>query len=125
MSGCASFIKSGAAPTYIAREGTVYKVSSRTMPVGIIKDADARITKFDTKKGDLIVMISDGCCHDSDDCPWLVEYLCAFMSKGKRVDGGEDELCESLKNDILREAVKNLPDGAERDDISVSVTLVK
>lgn len=124
MSGCASFIKSGAAPTYIAREGTVYKVSSRTMPVGIIKDADARITKFDTKKGDVIVMISDGCCHDSDDCPWLVEYLCSFMSKSRKVDRKSEELCEILKNDILREATKNLTDGAERDDISVLVTVV-
>lgn len=124
MSGCASFIKSGAAPTYIAREGTVYKVSSRTMPVGIIKDADARITKFDTKKGDIIVMISDGCCHDSDDCPWLVEYLCAFMSRGKKHDKRSEELCETMKNEILHTARKHLSEGTERDDISVSVTVV-
>lgn len=125
MSGAAAFIKSGAAPTYIAREGTVYKISSRTMPVGIIKDADARITKFDTKKGDIIVMMSDGCCHDSEDCPWLVEYLCAYMtSRAKNTVSIGEELCERLKNEILSEAVKNLPEGEERDDISVSVTVV-
>ncbi len=124
MSGTAAFIKSGAAPTYIAREGTVYKISSRTMPVGIIKDADARITKFDTKKGDIIVMMSDGCCHDSDDCPWLVEYLCAYMTKAKRTVTVGEELCERLKDEILREAVKNAPEGEERDDISVSVIVV-
>lgn len=124
MSGVASFIKSGAAPTYIARGDTVYKISARTMPVGIIKDADARITKFDTKKGDIIVMMSDGCCPDSEDCPWLVEYLCNYMSGRKRtVEVGED-LCERLKDDIIREAVKNFPEGKERDDISVSVVLV-
>ena len=124
MSGSASFIKSGAAPTYIAREGTVYKVSSRTMPVGIIKDADARITKFDTKKGDIIVMISDGCCHDSEDCPWLVEYLCAHMRKSKRESERDDRLRETLKNEILREAAATISSGSERDDISVSVTIV-
>ncbi len=124
MSGTAAFIKSGAAPTYIAREGTVYKISSRTMPVGIIKDADARITKFDTKKGDIIVMMSDGCCHDSEDCPWLVEYLCAYMTKAKKTVAVGEELCERLKEEILREAVKNAPEGEERDDISVSVTVV-
>lgn len=124
MSGVASFIKSGAAPTYIAREDTVYKISSRTMPVGIIKDADARITKFDTKKGDLIVMISDGCCPDSEDCPWLVEYLCAYMSgRKKAVEVGED-LCEKMKEDIIREAVRNSPEGKDRDDISVAVIRV-
>jgi len=124
MSGVASFIKSGAAPTYIARNDTVYKVSSRTMPVGIIKNADARITRFDTKKGDIIVMISDGCCHDSEDCPWLVEYLCAYMSKRKKTVELGGELCERLKDEIIREAVKNIPEGEERDDISVSVTIV-
>ena len=124
MSGTAAFIKSGAAPTYIAREGTVYKISSRTMPVGIIKDADARITRFDTKKGDIIVMMSDGCCHDSEDCPWLVEYLCAYMTKAKRTVTVGEELCERLKDEILREAVKNAPEGEERDDISVSVIVV-
>ena len=124
MSGVASFIKSGAAPTYIAREGTVYKVSSRTMPIGIIKDADAKITRFDTKKGDIIVMMSDGCCHDSDDCPWLVEYLCAFMAKNKKIDCPKEELCERLKSEILREASKNRDSKTEKDDISVSVTVV-
>lgn len=124
MSGVASFIKSGAAPTYIAREGTVYKISSRTMPVGIIKDADARITKFDTKTGDVIVMISDGCSPDSDDCTWLVEYLCARMPfKIKKED--PSSFCEMLKNELLDEAVKNYPAGRERDDISVSVTLIR
>ena len=124
MSGTAAFIKSGAAPTYIAREGTVYKVSSRTMPVGIIKDADARITKFDTKKGDIIVMMSDGCCHDSEDCPWLVEYLCTHMTKSRKTVAIGEEICERLKGEILQEAIKNAPEGEERDDISVSVVVV-
>ena len=69
-------------------------------------------------------MMSDGCCHDSEDCPWLVEYLCAYMSRsGKTVDVGE-ESCERLKDEILKEALKNAPEGEERDDISVSVTVV-
>lgn len=123
MNGKASFIKSGAAPTYVARGGTVYKVSSRTMPVGIIKDADARITHFDTQKGDLIVMISDGCCPDSDDCTWLVEYLCAYASK--KDDGGDKaSLCERIKGEILAAAVKNYPPDRALDDISVSVVLI-
>lgn len=124
MSGTAAFIKSGAAPTYIAREGTVYKISSRTMPVGIIKDADARITRFDTQKGDIIVMMSDGCCHDSEDCPWLVEYLCSYMKQNRKTVTVGDEVCERIKADVLHEAVKNVPRGVERDDISVSVIVV-
>ena len=129
MSGAASFIKSGAAPTYVARGGTVYKISSRTMPVGIIKDADARITRFDTQKGDLVVMMSDGCCPDSDDCTWLVEYLCAYAKKNAaRKESESDEsktaLCERLRDEILSEAVKNYPADRPLDDISVSVVLI-
>ncbi len=124
MNGTASFIKSGAAPTYIAREGTVYKISARTMPVGIIQNADARITKFDTRKGDIIVMVSDGCCPDNEDCPWLVEYLCALMSKGKMTVQNGEALCEKMKREIIEAAVANFPKGKERDDISVSVVVV-
>jgi stage II sporulation protein E len=129
MSGAASFIKSGAAPTYVARGGTVYKISSRTMPVGIIKDADARITRFDTQKGDLIVLMSDGCCPDSEDCAWLVEYLCAYAKKNVRAKAvrlgeNKDELCESIRDEILSLAVKSFPADRPLDDISVSVVLI-
>jgi serine phosphatase RsbU (regulator of sigma subunit) len=94
------------------------------MPVGIIKDADARITRFDTQKGDVIVMMSDGCCHDSEDCPWLVEYLCSYTSRGKETATVGESLCERLRDEIIREALKNVSEGEERDDISVSVTVV-
>ncbi len=129
MNGAASFIKSGAAPTYVARGGTVYKISSRTMPVGIIKDADARITRFDTQKGDLVVMISDGCCPDSEDCTWLVEYLCAYAKKNAKgktdeSDGERNKVCERIRDELLVEASKNYPTDRTPDDISVSVILI-
>ena len=123
INGTASFIKSGAAPTYIARSGTVYKVYSHTMPIGILKDTDTRISKFDTKSGDIIIMMSDGCCPDSEDCPWLVEYLCEYMSK-KEI-GISDQECERLKTTLLSLAVKNCPPDKPRDDISVSVIMVE
>ncbi len=125
ISGTASFLKSGAAPTYIARGGTVYKVYSRTMPIGILKSTDARISKFDTQKGDIIIMMSDGCCPDSEDCPWLVEYLCEYMSRKDKNASGQDAECESLKETLLSLAQKNFPEGKERDDISVSVIFIE
>lgn len=125
MNGTASFIKSGAAPTYILRTGTVYKVSSRTMPIGIIKDPDARITKFDMKVGDIVVMVSDGCCPDSDDCPWLVELLCDVTPPDKidMIERGS-EFTDKLKDDILRVAREKYPSDRSADDVSVSVVLV-
>ena len=125
ISGTASFIKSGAAPTYIARGGTVFKVYSHSMPIGILKDADAKINKFDTKKGDIIIMMSDGCCPDSEDCPWLVEFLCEYMSKKDKNALGNESECENLKDKLLSLAVKNFPDGKARDDISVSVIIIE
>jgi stage II sporulation protein E len=125
ISGTAQFIKSGAAPTYIARGETVYKINSRTMPVGIIKDADARITRFQMQRGDIIIMMSDGCCPDSDDCAWLVEFLCGYTASRKRALDVERDECDELKDKLLSLAVKNFPPDRERDDISVSVITVE
>jgi hypothetical protein len=69
-------------------------------------------------------MISDGCSPDSEDCPWLVEYLCACMPF-KFDEADSSSFCERLKDELLDEAVKNYPKGRERDDISVSVTLIR
>ncbi len=124
ISGTASFLKSGAAPTYIARGGKVYKVYSRTMPIGILKEADTKISKFDTRSGDLIIMLSDGCCPDSEECPWLVEYLCSYMSK-KENFYPEDGECERIKDILLKKAVENTPCGKDSDDISVSVIILE
>ncbi len=124
ISGTASFIKSGAAPTYIVRSSTVYKVYSRTMPIGILKIADTKISKFDTKHGDIIIMLSDGCCPDSEDCPWLVEFLCEYMAKRDPSAQDENE-CERLKDKLLSLAVKNASADKPRDDISVSVIMVE
>lgn len=125
ISGSASFIKSGAAPTYIARGGTVFKVYSRTMPIGILKDADSKISKFDTRRGDVIIMMSDGCCPDSEDCPWLVEFLCEYMTRKEKNACGSEAVCEELRDKILSLAKKNTPADKPQDDISVTVITVE
>ena len=125
ISGTASFIKSGAAPTYIARGSTVFKVYSRTMPIGILKEADTKISKFDTKRGDVIIMMSDGCCPDSEDCPWLVEFLCEYMArKDKNAQGSVSE-CEDLCQRLISLAKKNSPKDKAQDDISLTVIIIE
>lgn len=125
MNGCASFIKSGAAPTFICREQTVYKVNSRTMPVGIIKQADAKLTRFDTKPWDMVIMVSDGCCPDSEDCPWLVDYLSEInIPKNDSSPEFLEQFTGEVKNKILSLAIENTPEGRHKDDISVSVVLI-
>ena len=81
--GTASFIKSGAAPSYIVRGGNLFRIASGTLPVGILSDISAEVTEFELEEGDLIVMVSDGVCGDPE------------------LDGVR--LCECLTNDPVRD----------------------
>lgn len=75
MRGEAYFHKSGAAPTYVFRRGELFKLRSKTLPLGIIKDVDFKKLKVDVQDGDVIIMISDGVTQGREDCPWLYETL--------------------------------------------------
>ena len=75
ISGKAAFYKSGAAPTYVFRDGSVFKLRSKTVPVGIIRELDAKKISFDVGNGDVIVMVSDGVTEGKEECPWLFELL--------------------------------------------------
>jgi stage II sporulation protein E len=66
LHGKASFTKSGAAAYYVVRKGRVYKISSDTMPIGILPAVSAEVTEFTVCDGDLIVMCSDGICTDPE-----------------------------------------------------------
>ena len=61
MTGDARIIKAGAAPTFIYRQGECSRLRpARTAPVGIISEVRAAETKLKLKRGDYIVMTSDG-----------------------------------------------------------------
>lgn len=104
MDGRAVFAKNGAAPTYVVREGTVYKLHAPTLPIGIVKDTPARLLRFRTHPGDVVVMVSDGVTLGNDECPWLIDLLSAPMPTSM----------DSLRKDIIRRA---LTAGSE-DDLS-------
>ncbi len=71
----ASFYKSGAAPTYFFRDGSLFKLCSRTAPIGIIKELDAGRINMELLPGDVIVMLSDGVTQGREECPELFEFL--------------------------------------------------
>ncbi len=75
MSGQAVFAKNGASPTYVVRGGKVYKLRSRTLPIGILKDSDPQLLRFRMHPGDVVVMVSDGVTGGNDECPWLIDLL--------------------------------------------------
>lgn len=78
--GKASFLKSGAAPSYIRRGNDLFRISSGTLPVGILPDVAAEMTAFDLKNDDVIIMVSDGISGDFEvesgsDPSWFADFL--------------------------------------------------
>jgi stage II sporulation protein E len=76
------FLKSGAAPSLILREGRMFRLSSHTLPIGILQAIDTQIIPFDVQAGDHILLMSDGVCDvenedisESSANDWLAEYL--------------------------------------------------
>lgn len=107
LSGRASVIKSGAAPTYVKRGNSCFKLNAKTIPLGIISTPDLKRLSFDAKVGDRIIMISDGVSGGREDCAWLVGMLST---------SGE-ESSDTLAKRIVERARS---EGSE-DDVTVSV----
>lgn len=75
ISGKASFIKSGAAPSFVKRGSKLFKIRSKTFPIGILEDVDAERTTFDCEDGDKIIILSDGVTEDIEEPVWLCELF--------------------------------------------------
>ncbi len=75
ISGEAKFIKSGAAPSFVLRGGSIFRLQSKTIPIGIIHALDAEMIKFDVQPGDRVVMVSDGAARSYDEVPWLLDMM--------------------------------------------------
>ncbi len=56
----ATFYKCGSAPTYVFRDGGIFKLRAETVPLGIFSEADIGKTQMDILPGDVFVMMSDG-----------------------------------------------------------------
>lgn len=75
MTGEASFIKSGAAPSFIVRGNVVHRLQLGTAPIGIIRTVETQATPFLLRAGDTVVLVSDGILQEDEDCVWLTDYL--------------------------------------------------
>ena len=73
--GEARFVKSGAAPSFVLRDGSIFRLQSKTVPVGILRALDAEMIRFDVRAGDTVVMVSDGAARSYDEDPWLLDLL--------------------------------------------------
>ncbi len=77
------FIKAGANTTYIKTDNCIKKISSNTLPVGIIKSTKAEINEYKAKNGDIIIMISDGIHNATDD--WFEQYILNMHEENPRM----------------------------------------
>ncbi len=77
------FIKAGANTTYIKTGKCIKKISSNTLPVGIIKSTKAETDEYKAKNGDIIIMISDGIHNATDD--WFEQYILNMHEENPRM----------------------------------------
>ena len=75
LSGEATFIKSGAAPSFVKRGNSLFRIRSQTAPIGLLKSIDSERIRVEIKDGDYIIMLSDGIMEMVEDAPWLIELL--------------------------------------------------
>ena len=95
VSGSGKLIKSGACASFIKRGESVFKLESKTMPIGIIKGIDAQILSFESRPGDVCIMLSDGVVCDENDANAITKII-------KSAPTGLDS--KSLCEKILSEA---------------------
>lgn len=111
ITGKCAFVKSGAAPSFVKRGNRIFKIRSKTFPIGILEDVDAEKTAFDCEDGDAVVMLSDGVTEDIEEPLWLCEFL---MSADLYAPDAAEKILEEAKQHTLC-----------RDDMSAAVILIR
>ena len=113
MNGATRFVKSGAAPSFVLRGGRLFRLQSKTVPIGIVRALDAELIKFDCEKGDVIVMLSDGVAKSFEDCPWLYDLLC------------DERVWRSDPDTMARRIIKSAIENGASDDITAGVAVIE
>lgn len=110
--GNASFIKSGAAPSYIKRGSSLFRIKSRTAPLGLMKDVDAEKIRVEVSAGDYVIMLSDGVSQNIEDAPWLIDML------SRTPKGSPEDYAKWILEGAIRECKPT-------DDMTVLVTRIE
>ena len=75
LSGDATFIKSGAAPSYVKRGSSIFRIKSQTAPLGLLASIDTEKIRVEVREGDYVIMLSDGISQSTEESTWLIELL--------------------------------------------------
>ncbi|MBR5140269.1 MAG: SpoIIE family protein phosphatase, partial [Clostridia bacterium] len=110
--GDATFVKCGAAPSFVKRGSSIFRMRSESAPIGLLASIDAEKIRVEIKPGDIVVMLSDGVASCVEDSAWLL----TFMSENDPID------LQKYADEIIKRAALHRPDG---DDMTVSVIKVE
>lgn len=113
ITGELRFLKSGAAPSFVLRDGKLFRLASKTVPVGIITPYDGEMLTFTARAGDYVIMLSDGAVPDGEDPSWLYGMLCGK----KPYLTGESDL-RSAAEGIAKTAAEHY---GYADDVTVGI----
>ena len=112
--GKMEFIKNGACPTFIKRNGNVEVLKAVSLPTGILDNIDLVEYNYDLKDGDIILMCSDGVLDSNKEYAnkelWIQEIL----------EEIETDNAQRVSDIILSEARDN-DFGKEKDDMTIIV----
>lgn len=115
--GNIEFMKVGAVQSFVKRGEEVKIINSKTLPIGVLDNADVEVCSGDIQNGDVIVMVTDGILDfegkSQNNIQWLVNIL-------------KENQCnkpDELANIIVNEG-KRLSNGTVKDDITVMVSKV-
>lgn len=106
--GKGQFVKGGAAPSLILRDDRLFRLSSHTLPIGILHAVDIQTIPFEVQPGDHILLMSDG------------------ISDTESQEAGDDWLAEALQhtpreedNQLLDHLFAQARAHGSKDDMSV------
>ena len=81
ITGECVFIKSGAAPSFLVREGSVRRLDCGSAPIGILNNVEAQSTSLYLQEGDVAVMVSDGILANDPSGERMTSYLAGIGQK--------------------------------------------
>lgn len=58
--GSCEFVKAGASTTFIKKEDKVEKISSTTLPIGVIREMEIQVEERELESGDFVILVTDG-----------------------------------------------------------------
>ena len=111
FTGRTDLFKAGAAPTLVRRSGRTGKAQSSSLPAGILREIGFDKATIRLKKGDILLLLSDGAVNDG------TEWICAELEAWG--EGSAQELSEHISACASRRRTDN-----REDDITVMAAIV-